>query len=345
MLGTTDNAGVVCLWRLDSDADCPLECVFQTEGGTALNALCFTSDRNRLAVAGADRTVHVYDIDEGSSGTKLKALMEPFHHSGNGPSPKAVPQGAFTFSATPDAVQRMDTGDLENNGATSYMSGHKGPIVCLQADPVNPNLLFSGGIGRMILRWDLRVGGNSVGMIRGPRLSGDSMDISRDGQMLLTGSHRADNPLEIYDLRELSKPSSILVDACASFSWSADEAVPKPPAAAQSCMLLGVAWDSDTNKTIAAAGENENLAKIFIHEKDTEQPLRTVGCFASRAGRFLSAAASPDGSQVAFGSIDGSVHLARVPTSSKSDVKGKQTDDKDNEEGEDSKNGKAQTPD
>ena len=35
--------------------------------------------------------------------------------------------------------------------------------------------------------WDLRVGGNSVGMIRGPRLSGDSMDISRDGQMLLTG--------------------------------------------------------------------------------------------------------------------------------------------------------------
>jgi len=310
ILASTDNAGVVCLWQMSSDNGKALECVFKTEVGTVLNAVCFTADRKKVAVAGADRAVRIYDIQEGSSGTTLKSVMEPFQH-GTAIENKSASGGNFTFSgaAVAPELPQEEPADrpLENKGASSFMCGHKGPIVCLQADPVNPNLLFSGGIGRMILRWDLRVGGNAVGMIRGPRLSGDSMDISNDGQKLLTGSHRGDNPLEIYDLRELSSASSILVDPCTTLSWKKDAT-----AKGGSCMLFGVAWDSDTNKTIAAAGENENLAKAFTREEDAEQNLCTIGTLECKGGHFLSVAAAPNGSRVAFGNMDGSVHLARL---------------------------------
>jgi WD40 repeat protein len=258
-----------------------MQCAYQTRGGAALQAICFAHDQKRLAVGGVERKISVYDIQEGA----------PIMNLGASP-----------------AILGEDVSPL-------FGSHHRGTIVCLRADPVNPEVMYSGSIGRQIFRWDLRVGPHAVGLIRGPRLSGDAMDISKDGQQLLTGSHcgrRTDKPLNIYDLRSFSTPAATLSDASMSFSWCADEPAVGVTAKQSSCMLLGVSWDSQTNRVIAAAGEQDNVAKAFVRQEDPARPLQTVGSLQNNAAGFLSTAVSPDGSRVAFGSVDGTVHLAQL---------------------------------
>jgi len=257
-----------------------VECVFQTQSGPTLNALCFTSDRKRIAAGGAEHVVRVYDIEEGVEAIRLST---DGHALGEGVS---VP---------------------------GRLSGHSLKIVSLRADHTNPHLMFSAGIDRKILCWDLRSGYDAVGQIHGPQLCGDAMDISRDGHTLLTGSHRADKPLQLFDLRRLSTPFSTLAEASASYSWRGDEPILDPRSKPASCLLFGVAWDSATNTTIAAAGQHENVAKAFARRDDVSQPLHTVGRVENDAGGFWSVAVAADGSRVAFGAVDGGVHLAHLP--------------------------------
>lgn len=275
MLATTDAAGSACLWQLTENSRKPIECVWQTEGGASLSACCFTPDRNRLAVAGAGKVIRVYDIDEGAPAAILKPLKQDLGASVSVPG---------------------------------RLGGHSLKIVCLKADPTNPDVLYSAGIDRKVLRFDLRAGFDAVGQIAGPQLSGGAMDISSSGQQLLTGSHRADKPIQIFDLRQLSKKNSALTEALHTYSFHGDDKG-KP----SSCLLFGVAWDSEKNTTIAAAGQHENVAKCFRRRDDQEQVLHTVGKLEHSQNGFWSAAVAPDGTRVAYGSVDGSVHLAHFP--------------------------------
>jgi WD40 repeat protein len=252
----------------------------QTQGGPTLNALCVTADGNKLAVAGSEHIVRIFHIEDGASMT-LEAAPSVL-----GGSP-AVP---------------------------GRLSGHSLKIVCLRSDYSNPNLLYSAGIDRKILRWDLRTGNDAVAAIHGPQLSGDSMDISRDGTTMLTAMHRgSDRPLQLFDMRRLSAPFSTLTEACASYHWTGDEPTLDPKAKPGTCLIFGVAWNSDSNKCIAAAGQHENVAKAFVRNDDPARPLHTVGKLEHAAGGFWSVAASPDGSRMAYGCVDGSVHLGILP--------------------------------
>lgn len=279
ILATTDAAGTACLWQ-KTDEVCAsglksaLECVLQTEGGMTLSACCFTQDSKRLAVAGADKVIKVYDVEEGVPATVLKLLK-----------------------------QDMGGGLM----VPGRIGGHSLKIVCLKADPTNAAVIYSAGIDRKILRFDLRVGFDAVGQIHGPQLQGDAMCVSNDGRSLLTGSHRVDKPLQVFDLRQLSKKYSTLTEACTTYSWNADE-TGKP----SSTLLFGVSWDSDKNKIIATAGQHENTAKCF--KRQDPEPLHTVGKIETAQCGFWSAAVAPDASRVAFGSVDGSVHLAKLPS-------------------------------
>merc|ERR1712129_170237 len=107
MLATTDTLGTVALWQITGKHAIS---VFQTENGTALNALCFTPDGKRLAVAGMERSINVYDIQQEGSAMKL-ALPKVF------------------------------------GSISSVQSHHHGPVVCIRADPATPHLMYSGGIG------------------------------------------------------------------------------------------------------------------------------------------------------------------------------------------------------
>jgi len=82
--------------------------------------------------------------------------------------------------------------------------GHSNRIFAIKFDPINSNILVSGGWDNTVWIYDLREKG-PVGGIFGPHISGESIDIRRDTSTILTGSYREENVLELWDIRNLKK--------------------------------------------------------------------------------------------------------------------------------------------
>lgn len=83
------------------------------------------------------------------------------------------------------------------------------------------NLIGSAGWDGTLQLWDLRSPGPAVKSYYGAFIAGDSLDIV--GNDILTGSHRYENQLQIYDLRFDANPKNIQVTEgcllyCAAFS-------------------------------------------------------------------------------------------------------------------------------
>ena len=74
--------------------------------------------------------------------------------------------------------------------------GHSNRIFALKFHPTDPSVLLSGGWDNTIQIWDCRAG-RAQRSIFGPHLCGESLDIQ--GDVILTGSHRAEDPLETWD--------------------------------------------------------------------------------------------------------------------------------------------------
>ena len=68
--------------------------------------------------------------------------------------------------------------------------------------------MVSGGWDNTVWIYDIRERG-PVGMIYGPHICGDAIDLRSDGNTLLTGSYRQENPLELWDIRKLEKLKEI----------------------------------------------------------------------------------------------------------------------------------------
>merc|ERR1719253_1061762 len=68
----------------------------------------------------------------------------------------------------------------------------------MKYSPTDPHLIISGSWDRMVQFWDVREG-NAVRSILGPYVCGDSLDISQDGETILTGASRPKNPIQLWD--------------------------------------------------------------------------------------------------------------------------------------------------
>ena len=116
------------------------------------------------------------------------------------------------------------------------------------------NLIGSAGWDGTLQLWDLRQSGPAVKSYYGAFIAGDALDIV--GNDILTGSHRYENQLQIYDLRHDSNPKTIkIVDGnllyCAAFSKG----------------------DVDTPERFFCAGgvgpdKQQNELKIFDHKRE-----------------------------------------------------------------------------
>jgi WD40 repeat protein len=84
--------------------------------------------------------------------------------------------------------------------------GHSNRIFSIKFHPSDPNVLISGGWDNTIQIWDTRTG-RAQRSIFGPHLCGEALDIQDD--TILTGSHRADSPLELWDYGTGEKITSI----------------------------------------------------------------------------------------------------------------------------------------
>lgn len=273
-LASVDTKGCLSLWDVPrSKEHRPSRCLTQVETGGALTSLAWTCDGSSVAVAGADKVIKLYDAQE--------------------------EMGKVIFTAG----QRLG----ETVAYCGKCTGHALKIVSLVAHPTTPEVFVSAGLDRQVLVWDTRAGTVPQNQISGLDLAGDAMDISRDGNTILTGSHRSKKPIEIYDLRmtEDAKPTL-------SYSWVGNETRSEGGGRWTTSLLFSTAWDGWENRTIVAAGENENLARVYQRPADAEEPLQLLGTLRGKGEAFWSSAISTDARSVAFGSCDGAVCIVDV---------------------------------
>jgi len=67
--------------------------------------------------------------------------------------------------------------------------GHSNRVFCVKFNPIDPNILFTGGWDNTVQIYDIREKG-PVSYIFGPHICGDTIDVKNDGMTLLTGSYR-----------------------------------------------------------------------------------------------------------------------------------------------------------
>merc|ERR1719313_2812157 len=84
--------------------------------------------------------------------------------------------------------------------AVRTLLGPSNRIFSMKYHPVHPNIIVTGSWDRKVQFWDMRTG-FAVRTLLGPLISGDSMDISADGEMILTGSCRAEDQLQLWDYK------------------------------------------------------------------------------------------------------------------------------------------------
>lgn len=279
VIATVDTKGVASLWDVPRSREHrPSKCLSQVETGSSLTALAFTCTGDSVVVAGNDRVLKLFDIESEMSERTLK----PAKVCGRG------------------------------WGLPGEVAGHGLKICGLCGSPTSPHIMFSAGLDRHILMWDLRLAEKAepVGSIFGIDPAGDALDISRDGNLIFAGSHRTKNPMEMFDVRMIGDDSS--EPRVSAFSWISDEHESEGGGRATECLLLSAAWDEFDSKTIVACGEKENLARVYDRSGDPDAPLRVVGTLRGKDSAFWTSAVSSDGRQAAFGAVDGSVCLVDV---------------------------------
>jgi WD40 repeat protein len=289
ILATVDANGNVGFWNLPKRGG-KASLIASVVGEHELNALSFSDDGRRLAVGGNEKIVKVFDI------TRLRGVDA------------ADPKEEFSFGSNAGSVG-------------SRILGHRLKIMSICHVPGNPDLLVSGGIDRLCLVWDLRARSSPVGTISGTELAGDAMDVSRTGTTVLVGSHRSENPLQLFDLRKLTqnadehpgayrKSSACELQALQTWQWDGESAEDKKSSPAS--LIFSAAWDQ-FNEIIVAAGEKESMARIFRKPAGgAEGPLTLISSLEGSQKAWSSAAISSDGRNAAFGGFDGTMIISSI---------------------------------
>jgi WD40 repeat protein len=271
VVASVDTKGEFALWDVPRNAESrPTRCLGQVATGGPLAALAWCNEGSSVAVAGGDKVIKLYDVQEEFG--------------------KSILTAGSSFG--------------EDVAFCGRCTGHTLKIVSLCTHPTTPQVLVSAGLDRQILIWDMRAGKTPQHSMSGPELAGDAIDISRDGNSLLTGSHRSKNPLEIYDLRmnEEAKPT-------VSYAWRGNEESSEGGGRWTTSLLFSACWDEWENKYIVAAGGNENLGRVYERSADPGEPLRIVGTVRGKDKAFWSSAIATEGRTAALGSADGAVCL------------------------------------
>jgi len=271
VLASIDTEGILALWDVPRNGEKrPSSRLAQFNAGTDLKAMTWACDGSTVAVGGGEKLVKIYDVQA------------------------EMGKATLTLGTT-----------LGNHVAyRDSCTGHSLKIMSLCAHPTTPEIFVSAGLDRHILLWDVRAGPEPQGVFYGPELAGDSVSIAKDGISVLCGSHRSRKPLEIYDLR-----IDFLAEPTISYSWRGDEDASEGGGRYTTCLLLGACWDDEKNKTIVAAGERENLGRVYERSSDPDNPLTVVGTVRGKDEAFSSCAVDTHGRRAAFGAADGAVCL------------------------------------
>ncbi|GLC36579.1 hypothetical protein PLESTF_001275300 [Pleodorina starrii] len=181
-------------------------------GEGVVTSVCFRPDlrasrmQNLLLAAQGDAIVHLH--------VGTRRVVHVNTEEGNRINTLAMrPDGAMYASAGSDTVVRVyDEGTCSlsrtlDHGDGVSTTGHTNCVFSLAWQPNDPQILLSGGWDNRVLVWDMRVH-RSVRSISGPHICGDALDVQPGGAgggggaggLVLTGSWRNSNPLQLWDL-------------------------------------------------------------------------------------------------------------------------------------------------
>jgi COMPASS component SWD3 len=141
---------------------------------------------------------------------------------------------------------------VELSGGMWQYPGHANRIFSIKFNPDDPNIILSAGWDNTIYFWDIR-DGKSFGSIYGPAVSGDALDIR--GNLILTGSWRNKDQLELWDYSARKKLSTI--------EWETGLNI-------ENAYIYSAEFSKANNDTIVAGCSNLNQVKVFDRKKNNE---------------------------------------------------------------------------
>jgi WD40 repeat protein len=144
----------------------------------AIISAAYSPDGSRVAAAGWDKIVKVWDIKTGE-------LLRQFSgHSGAVQALAFSPNGHFLLSGGADLVARL--WDLESGQEIRQFAGHTGPVTAVAFSPDGAKIV-TGSSDATARLWDAAKG-VTIGVFGGHGYEVRSVAFSPDGQRVLTGS-------------------------------------------------------------------------------------------------------------------------------------------------------------
>jgi WD40 repeat protein len=181
----------------------------------------YRQDGQMFATGGKDKSVRLYDesrstsSSSGSSGIGSSAIISNIRGSSSSSSSPSGATPIATFGGGLFAGTSIET--LSNHSSSSNSdigSGgcHSNRIFAVTFHPLEKDIILSGGWDNTIQIWDARISGNGQGAVRsmfGAHLCGDALQVTPDGNYVISGSWRPDDALQIWDFRSGKLISSI----------------------------------------------------------------------------------------------------------------------------------------
>ena len=98
-------------------------------------------------------------------------------------------------------------GEFRHGAVGEGIPSHFNRIWAIKFDPLDDKIIYSGGWDKIVTVTDTRVK-LPVKSISGPYICGDALDIH--DRLLLTGSHRSKESLEVWDMRNVEAPAYVI---------------------------------------------------------------------------------------------------------------------------------------